>query len=141
MNVLIVEDDEHRLKWFKGEIPPSWKIFNTKVPTEAIELLKRHKFDYIFLDHDLESSHCAPQEIWYNEEAKLDFLSKCEGTGYDVAKWLGENHEFSQNKKASIFLHSCNPEGRSRMYNALRENYAVMQFPFPELMQRLKFMD
>ena len=125
-NVLIVEDDEERIKWFRREIPPSWNVLDTKDPVQAVKWLMSHEFDYIFLDHDLDF------EAYEDQECKNDSST----TGYAVALWL-EAHNDKQ-PGAEIFIHTCNTVGGDRMFQALKGR-KVNRIAFPELKKKLKF--
>ena len=52
MTVLILEDDVNRIAQFKRALKDH-KLYITDDANEAINFLKKHNFDYIFLDHDL----------------------------------------------------------------------------------------
>lgn len=95
MKVLIVEDNEHRIKEFKKRLEGHSVIITDK-PKVAIEHLKNEEFDFIFLDHDMGSVFEQPGE----------------GTGYEVAEWISNHPERKPNK---IFIHSMNNVGASAM--------------------------
>lgn len=101
-NVLILEDNEARVKSFKRKFI-GHNLTVTDDASEAIELLKTKSWDYLFLDHDL-----GGQEM----------VSSGPGTGYEVAVFLEENPQY---KPANIALHSLNPGGRKNMKSALPE--------------------
>lgn len=52
MNILILEDDESRVKVFKSKFSKH-QLFITDSAVQAIKYLQNNIFDYIFLDHDL----------------------------------------------------------------------------------------
>lgn len=102
MKILILEDSDERIQQFKKNFMGAKLIF-TQTPKEAIEQLKKHKIDILFLDHDLGGTTYADSD---------------ENSGYAVAKWLEENPEF---KPKEIILHSLNPDGVAKMNAALPE--------------------
>ena len=102
MKVLILEDDENRLKIFRRQLI-GFDLVCVDVAKDAIKWLSKEKFDYLFLDHDL--------------GGKV-FVSETENTGYEVCLWLEQNQD---KKPAHIFLHSLNPNGRERMKQAVPE--------------------
>ena len=52
MNIFILEDDIVRIAWFKKEFKQDTLTINTDAEP-AKKILKKQKFDLIFLDHDL----------------------------------------------------------------------------------------
>lgn len=109
--ILIVEDDDARIMWFKmatiGHV-----VDITKDPNSAIQLLETHEYTHIFLDHDLS---LEMQMACINGEpvGRYDDVS-----GYKVARYLSENK--CRSESAEIVVHSYNPEGSQRMIQALR---------------------
>ena len=104
---LIVEDDHNRIAWFHN-IFPDVELFITDKPKEAIEWLKEHEFETIFLDHDL-------GDKVYEDSGP--------GTGFEVAQYLSEI-----DYKHQVILHTCNPIGAVNMSRVLT-NYTVLPFP------------
>ena len=52
--ILILEDDDNRILIFKRNYSfCGYELVFVKHSNEAIEQLKNNKFDFIFLDHDL----------------------------------------------------------------------------------------
>jgi CheY-like chemotaxis protein len=109
VKVLVLEDDPNRIRCFQqyliGDV-----IVIAVTAKAAIESLKNHKFDLIFLDHDLEEKH-------YTEDA----LS---GTGSEVANFLANNPEISP--RATIIIHSLNPVGVARMRDILQARNPIV---------------
>jgi CheY-like chemotaxis protein len=53
-NILVVEDSEDRIAWFKQQYRDANELIFTDDPDEAIRLLSREKeWDVLFLDQDL----------------------------------------------------------------------------------------
>jgi CheY-like chemotaxis protein len=102
MKVFILEDSEYRVKYFKSKLMNHELTFSSNVQ-EAKEILKKQKFDVIFLDHD------------------LDFLtyvqSEMPNTGYQLVKFMKENN-ISANK---IYAHTMNEHGAKNMVGLLPE--------------------
>lgn len=107
-NILLVEDDDERIKWFSRELI-GHNLIVVKTSSEAISALKLGKFDLLFLDHDLAESH-------YNQ---LCF----DGTGSEVAKFLGD--DYKNNPNMVIILHSLNPSGVRTMFNYLEGRQVI----------------
>jgi hypothetical protein len=72
-----------------------------KTATEAIELLKTGKVEYISFDHDLGSMQA--------------------GTGMDVAKWIEEQAFHGNIPKLSWTVHSYNPIGSKNIIRAMKK--------------------
>ncbi len=124
MKILILEDDENRVKKFKQNFI-GCELFITHLTKQAIEWIGKEEFDYIFLDHDLEESHYL---TWQDPSISH------ENTGLDVAKFLGENPELNQ--KAVVFIHSLNPCGSENMSKACSDRNPH-KIPFTTLFGRL----
>jgi CheY-like chemotaxis protein len=89
MRILIVEDKQRRVDWFRKKYGPEGEgheIHVTDDPDRAIELLQHlHPFDRLYLDHDL------------NREPKV---------GRDVSTWLIAHPE--NNPDLEIITHTVN---------------------------------
>lgn len=115
MKILILEDDENRIKRFKEQFfeHDTWI---THLPKTANKWLEEIEFDIILLDHDL-------SEDVQGLDNNFDV-----GTGLEVAKFLGEKPHLSSN--AQIFIHSLNGNGAKRMQSALETRGKVPHIPF-----------
>ncbi len=81
---------------------------------DAIQVLKKKKFAYIFLDHDLNGAYMEPSGP---------------GTGFEVAQFLSKNTEYLPTE--GIVLHSLNPKGRANMVRVLQNIYIdVLERPY-----------
>jgi|WetSurMetagenome_2_1015567.scaffolds.fasta_scaffold02116_19 CheY-like chemotaxis protein len=109
LNILFLDDDPYRQKWFKSMLPSAVCVWTAE---DAIAELPGQQWDFVFLDHDL------------GGEAYVD--SKRPDTGMEVARWLREN----QVSIATVVLHSMNPAGRANMKSALEPIYFVLEIPF-----------
>lgn len=110
MKVLILEDDDTRIKRFKRKLI-SHDIYFTKNVEEAKEIYKNlGPFDTIFLDHDLDN--------------RVYVDSNEQNTGYQFAKFLKEN-----NVSCQIIIHSLNAVGVENMKNEL-PSATVCPFPY-----------
>jgi CheY-like chemotaxis protein len=92
--ILVVEDDGDRIVWFKQRMP---NAMFAETAEHAIRLLAAHKFNVVFLDHDLHWTHIADISIF-------------KGTGREVAKLL-QTMEF----QGQVVIHSRNPIGAAIM--------------------------
>jgi CheY-like chemotaxis protein len=110
MNILILEDNEERIKWF-GKVYYNQTLHISKDIKFAMKLAKQTEFDVIFLDHDL----C---------EENLTSLNN----GYEFVKQLVES---GLQKQAVIYIHSMNPTGANIMLNLLKSQcYEAQWIPF-----------
>jgi CheY-like chemotaxis protein len=120
MNVLLVEDREARIEWFKKHINDcgmETEIYSAVDAEAAVDLLDHEKFDIMFLDHDL-----GTVELMDINDEK---------SGSVVAKHMAENHP---SPRACVIIHSQNPAGSQYMYQTLRAaGYEVIVQPFTTL--------
>jgi len=91
--VLILEDTDERVRWFKERIP---QAMVTKSTTQAIEWLEKRQFKAIFLDHDLGFLDADPTRQHRN--------------GKEIARYLR-----IRNYPAMVVIHSHNPDGVAAM--------------------------
>lgn len=96
IRILVLEDDTERVKQFKQRMLPNWFVDYVATASEAISLLSKQEYDWIFLDHDLGG-------MAYVNSAKAD-------TGAEVARWLAANKT-----KATVIIHSFNEDGAAYM--------------------------
>lgn len=94
--ILVLDDDLNRQKAFKQALIGTIleQVYTAK---EAIQKLKDHPFDAVFLDHDLGGK---------------TMVASGEGTGFEVAKWLYDNPD---RMPKQIIIHSFNPVGAQCM--------------------------
>jgi len=100
MRVFILEDDPRRIAIFREHLPCQLDI--TDQVDLAMEWLNTNKYDYIFLDHDLEGRQYVDSDEF--------------NTGATVARRLHE----TPNKKLSIIVHSLNLRGAKVMMREMR---------------------
>jgi CheY-like chemotaxis protein len=99
--IFLLDDSAKRLQRLQRLFAPH-VIRHTASAFEAITILTTEKFDLILLDHDLtEDDH-----HWI-----------AEGTGLEVAKFLGSN--YTANDDTLIVVHTMNPAGGHQMMAAL----------------------
>jgi len=116
----ILEDSENRMlmfnKWISKKIPSeNYEIVHAEHVSEAKQLLFEHKWDIIFLDHDL------------NHKVFVD--SSDYDTGFQVAKFIAENlNKIHFNK---IIIHSQNPVGAGNMHSILRDAGVTQIYSIP----------
>ena len=106
MNILLVEDNIDRIKWFTNEFSGHNLIIGDNA-NSAISLLREIKFDAIFLSHDL----C--NEVFVDSEDL--------NTGYQVALEIPD----SINKNAVIIIHSWNPTGAENIKKVLPKAFYI----------------
>lgn len=125
MRILIVEDSEDRLNWFRYQaigIPTDI----AKTAKEGLEFLSKNEYTQIFLDHDLADHHYVLvfkglESDVYDEE-----------TGFAVAKFLAENP--TKSPEAQIIVHSLNEYASGRMMNELKKaGRRPLRIPFSNL--------
>jgi len=91
--VLVVEDNEDRISWFRHRLP---KALFAKNAEAAFQALSQHEFKLIFLDHDLHWMH-ADNSIFV-------------GTGKQVAQFLAR-----KGFQGIVIIHSKHTEGAAIM--------------------------
>lgn len=123
MKILILEDDGQttkRMPQFKQRILELNRILNDKglegvymthveTAKECIEILKKEKFDLIFLDHDL--------------GGKVYVDTNREDTGSEVARWINSNQTQIGNTK--VIVHSFNSVGGKYMTDLIPNSLYV----------------
>lgn len=112
MLIFILEDNKYRMIKFRRELI-GHQIHHSETVEGATGMLVRHKYDLIFLDHDL------------GGEEFVD--SKDENTGYQLASFIAS---FTQNKETPCIVHSCNPAGADNIVNVLPH---AVKLPFVSL--------
>ena len=100
MKILIVEDNEERIKWFQKRFKDDSLVFAT-IAKEALDILANDlSWDCIFLDHDLANY----------------------SVGADVAKFL-----YSVQYVGQVIIHSVNPCG-AKFMKSLLPNVIICPF-------------
>ena len=92
-SVLVVEDTEDRISWFRKRMP---KAVFAKNAEAAFRALEQQDFKVVFLDHDLHWMH-ADNSIF-------------KGTGKEVARFLSQN-----GFQGIVIIHSKHVEGAAIM--------------------------
>ena len=91
--VLVVEDTEDRISWFRKRMPRAVFAKNAEA---ALRALDEHEFKVIFLDHDLHWMH-ADNSIF-------------KGTGKEVARFVSQ-----KGFQGIVIIHSKHVEGAAAM--------------------------
>jgi hypothetical protein len=91
--VLVVEDAEDRISWFRQRIPKAVFAQNAE---SAFQALSQHDFKVAFLDHDLHWMH-ADNTIF-------------KGTGKEVARFMAQ-----RGFKGIVIIHSKHEAGAAVM--------------------------
>jgi len=112
MRILVLEDDPNRVKKFRRELVGHAVDYAADVQS-AVGLLAAHRYDLMFLDHDL-----GGQEMVDSSE---------ENTGYQFAVAVAAD---GRNSGAVVVVHSCNPAGADNIVAALP---LAVKAPFPVL--------
>jgi len=124
ISVFLLDDDTRRHRWFKKRFVND-EIDIADNVADAREYLSNHKYDAIFLDHDLIPEH-------YESSEPDD-----ERTGIAIAFWMAENNHIQPS--ALIIVHTRNADGALRMVEKLREAGRQVEYvPFPMLDQRIR---
>lgn len=119
MKIFVLEDDINRIQRFRQKLHNPSVTYCDYVE-DAKMLLKKDKYDVIFLDHDL------------GGEIMVD--SNDPNTGYQLAKWIREQGmTFDQ-----IIIHTCNPIGGDNIQKEISGSSAnVVRMPFPILIEAM----
>lgn len=97
---------------------------------EAIELLKKHSYDQVFLDHDL-----SVDDIMCEVGAPTKVP-----TGMAVVNFMMQTTEMWGGMPDEVIVHSCNTVAATEMCDRLREVpfLKVRQIPFPHLITLIR---
>ena len=110
MNILFLDDDENRLtiarKRWNGH-----ELVTVMTSTEAIDALKKIKFDFVSLDHDLGG------EV---------YVKSGKNTGYEVAQFIAR----MKDPPPIVVIHSWNSVGARNMLMELENVTEVDYQPF-----------
>jgi len=102
-NILILEDNDFRINFFKNKLN-KFNLFIFKNVQDAIKCINENKIDILFLDHDLDK--------------KIFVSIKEENTGYQFAKYIADNKLHFNH----IIIHSMNPYGSAKMKEELKNS-------------------
>ena len=117
MKILFLDDNKHRHRAVTGHMTFD-AVFTA---SECIYKLEKNKYDFVFLDHDL------------NDQEMVNSFTE-EETGYTVAKWISENKP----EIGLIIVHSLNPAGSENMASLLKASgYFVTKIPFLSLVSSI----
>ena len=105
MNILILDDNAHRLTFFQNGLK-GHKLTICRHARSAIKALKNDAYDLIFLDHDLTGKPADPED---------------ENSGSEVARYIAD-HEIVC---GCIILHTENRLGRESMETILAEAVTI----------------
>lgn len=116
MKILILDDDDTRhrrfAQWFGG-----YEVDHTFTYAQFAQKYMAGKYDYVFLDHDLNDNAYASVSKTENREL----------TGLDAAKLVAEHPDHAEH----AVVHSWNPEGAKYMLHTLRQaNVPVTRWEF-----------
>lgn len=111
-----MDDDPDRLRAFsKALSKPGVMYACARTAKEAMSLLHSHRWDLVFLDHDLGITPTGDP-----------------GDGTQVARFIvREQARRGRFKRTKFYIHSINPEGNRRMTSLLyRAGLRVRSTPF-----------
>ena len=114
--VLVLDDDPERLRIFSNVLSKPGVMFAfARTAKEAMSMLAKHRWDLVFLDHDLGLTPTANP-----------------GDGTQVAQFIvSERHRRGRFRKTKFYIHSINPAGNRRMTRLLRRaGLRVRSAPF-----------
>lgn len=120
MKILFLDDDEFRHEVVRKQLTSAGvEIVAVKTAKDAIDRILREKFDFIFLDHDLDGTIYAPSGP---------------GTGFEVAGHVSA----SVNRDTRVIVHSLNHLGAEKMVQAIGRNATWVPFyGLPKLLAQL----
>jgi CheY-like chemotaxis protein len=109
LKVFVLEDNFERIEWFSEEFKDC--EFTVAINAEkAGYYIRNHKYDAIFLDHDL--------------GGRVFVDSSDPDTGYAVAKIIAS----SVNKDTPVVIHSYNPAGAANIQSVLPKTSVIKPF-------------
>lgn len=112
MRIFILEDNPDRMIKFRRELI-GHTIDHAETTEQGTSLVVAHKYDLLFLDHDLGGKEMVD--------------SSNEDTGYQLAKFISS---CSPNKDTFCVMHSCNPAGADNMISVIPH---AIKIPFVSL--------
>lgn len=113
MKILFLDDNQYRIFVAISKLGDDNEISIVMTAQEAIEMLEKHVFDVVYLDHDL--------------GGKVYQSSDEENCGMEVVRWIIKNLP----PIGKIVIHSWNIPAAMRMKEMLwRAGYNVVQSPF-----------
>ncbi|CAN5403590.1 hypothetical protein BH10ACI3_BH10ACI3_25550 [soil metagenome] len=125
INVMVLDDDERRHRWFRKRFVGD-NLDVAATVEEAKSLLEDANYDAIFLDHDLLPHH-------YESNDHDDYHQ----TGYAIALWLREHEDIQ--RAATIIVHTRNADAAIQMVQKLRETGRNVEYcAFPMLDLKIK---
>lgn len=117
MKILVLEDNENRIECFK-QVFDRADLVIVETSYDAIQLLDKTQYDFIFLDHDLGIHPVTKQPT------TEVMLPSGDGTGYEVAQFIARS---KKNKDTPTIIHTFNPDGAKKMMEELED---ADYFPF-----------
>ena len=111
MKILVLDDDPDRHHTFK-QILSGHQVTHVTSVDKCVAALKDHRFDLVFLDHDLAD--------FSNENYVVGMYGYQELTGTDVARFMANDLPIAQ-RPHEVIVHSWNPDGAKRMVSTLQD--------------------
>lgn len=118
--ILVLEDSAERISWFRQNLGCTLQTL-VDTANDAMHMLANHKYNAIFLDHDLG----LLQMVGCN-----GCKAGPEGTGLDVANYLARCGYLAE----LVVIHSWNPSGAKNMKDVLPNAIVI---PFGKFSVRL----
>jgi CheY-like chemotaxis protein len=115
MRVLVLDDDKLRHKVFQQNLIGNEFVVHAYTVDQAVEWLKKEKFDVVYLDHDLNDHP--------NQATSLDYATGGYGgprelTGLDVAYFMSRMPK--EKHPEYVIVHSYNAGGAANMMAVLK---------------------
>jgi len=112
--VLVLEDSETRIAWFKRALIGHNATFVENV-ADAISACGKMNWDLICLDHDLVPEHYGlymndDDEVYRREMSRVK-----PPTGFRFAEWLSGSNAMHVEPKTKVLIHTLNPAGQKAM--------------------------
>lgn len=103
LKVFVLDDSQHRLDIFAKKLKKH-DVDLVKTSKQAISKLKKNKYDFIFLDHDLGGK----QMVWDEDNC-----------GMQVVDYIIKS---KKHKESIIYIHSYNAPRAKEMTKRLKDN-------------------
>ena len=106
MRIFVLDDDMHRIKWFKKAFSGD-NVYYAHDPIEAERMLRDHEYDIIYLDHDLGGPYTRGPK----------------GDGIDLAEAMAKH---KLHIDTPIVVHSLNHEGSEDILATLKHTHNTL---------------
>lgn len=104
MRILVLEDNENRIRKFRRELIGHRADYAKDVPAAA-QFVAKHEYGLIFLDHDLGGK---------------EMVKSGKGTGYELSEIIARD---PKNRNVPVVVHTCNSVGADNIMRVLPHAY------------------